>query len=449
MLPVDWSDSCWAHTLQHGIIASLDTLIPRAPLLSTTFPIAFQLAAVSTSSRCENGWYFFGGMTALVPVVKRADGSILWHFESSEDDVLARSELQSLKGRWYQATSLDELMSSPALMGWNARDAVMVASQASTKLSSAAHTQNNRLLKLAQVNIQTSLKFPGVLTIASAAAIAPLDNRIKRSPPSNYGRLLQTLKHKPWLIYDVAGKRAWMIPLVSLLHQMILATPTLEGQNPPPCAAITVDGSGSLDVLTRNADHVVWQVGDNKTVLRDIVFDLVDQLYKTEPLFTRTNDLVGYQLADIINGEATMQPHFVSLRPKPSWVSLLKSIPCLFADNLGDVIVGLRSPTDSSACNHLATGQNLLATTIQTLSWLSQRCGQKNFDNGSWLLPRGRAWGAKPGTFSDCDHDGESGEGCWANPEFIQTIQHKARYYPNVEIPETGAVVFGARDISL
>lgn len=105
MLPVDWSDSCWTHMLQHGIIASLDFLIPRAPLLSTTFPIAFQLAAVSTPSRCEDGWYFFGGMTVLVPVEKRADGCILWHFESAEDDVLARSELQSLKGRWYQATN--------------------------------------------------------------------------------------------------------------------------------------------------------------------------------------------------------------------------------------------------------------------------------------------------------------------------------------------------------
>lgn len=112
------------------------------------------------------------------------------------------------------------------------------------------------------------------------------NNLIKRSPPSNYGRLLQTLKHKPWIIYDVAGKHAWMMPLVSLLHQMILATPTLEGQNPPPCATIIVDGSGSLDALTRNVDHVVWQVGDNKTVPWDTVFDLVDQLYKTKLLST-------------------------------------------------------------------------------------------------------------------------------------------------------------------
>lgn len=121
MLPVDWSGSCWIDTLQHGIIASLDLSIPRTPLLSTTFPIAFQLAAVSTPSRCENGWYFFGGMTALVPVEKRADGTILWHFESAEDNVLARSRLQSLKGRWYQTANLDELVSSPALIGWSAR----------------------------------------------------------------------------------------------------------------------------------------------------------------------------------------------------------------------------------------------------------------------------------------------------------------------------------------
>lgn len=52
----------------------------------------------------------------------------------------------------------------------------MLASQASTNLSSAAYTQNNQLLKLAQVNIQTSLQFPEVLTIASAATITPLDN---------------------------------------------------------------------------------------------------------------------------------------------------------------------------------------------------------------------------------------------------------------------------------
>lgn len=185
MLPVNWSNSCWTHTLQHGIIASLDVLIPRQPLLSTTFPIAFQLAAVSTPSRCEDGWYFFGGMTALVPVEKREDGSILWHFESAEDDILARSEMQSLRGRWYQTTSLDELISSPALIGWSARSAVMLASQASTNISSAAHTRNNRLLKLAQGNIQASLQFPEALTIASAVTIAPLDNQIKRSPPSN------------------------------------------------------------------------------------------------------------------------------------------------------------------------------------------------------------------------------------------------------------------------
>ena len=448
MLPVDWSGSCWTHTLEHGIIASLDSLIPRAPLLFTTFPIAFQLAAVSTPSRFENGWYFFGGFTALIPVEKRTDGSILWHFESTEDDILTPSRLQSLKRRWYQ-TDLDELVSSHAVIGWSARGAVMFGSQASTDLSSAAHTHNNRLLKLTQVNIQTSLQFLAVLTIASAATIAPLDNRIKRSPPLNYGRLLQTMKHKPWIIYDVAGKRAWMIPLVSLVHQMILATPTVEGQNPPPCAPITIDGSGSLDVLTKNADHVVWQMGGNRTLLRDLVFDLVDQLYRTEPLFTRTNDLVGYQLADIINGEATMQPLFVTLQPKPSWVSLLKSIPCLLADHLGEVIVSLRSPVDSSACNLLQTGQNLLATTVQTLSWVSRRCGQKDLNNGSWLLPRGRAWGPTPGTFSDCGHDGESGEGCWANPEFIQIIQHKAKYYPEVEIPETGVVVFGAHYMPL
>lgn len=41
MLPVDWSNSCWTHTLQHGIIASLDFLIPQEPSCLPHFRLHF------------------------------------------------------------------------------------------------------------------------------------------------------------------------------------------------------------------------------------------------------------------------------------------------------------------------------------------------------------------------------------------------------------------------
>lgn len=119
---VDWSGSSWTKTLGHAMVAGLDDIVPKAPLLSTAFPIAHQLAGVHAPIHVDEGLIYHGGLTALVPIELRKDGSILWHFEMRWNSLLKISDIKCMKGRWYQRRAwfqtedLELLQSAPALI---------------------------------------------------------------------------------------------------------------------------------------------------------------------------------------------------------------------------------------------------------------------------------------------------------------------------------------------
>lgn len=119
---VDWSGRSWTKTLGHAIVVCLDHIVPQAPLLSAAFLIAYQLAGVHAPIHVDGGLIYHGGMTALVPIEVRKDGSILWHFESRLNDLLKVSEIKCIKRHWYQRRSWFQtedpelLQSAPALI---------------------------------------------------------------------------------------------------------------------------------------------------------------------------------------------------------------------------------------------------------------------------------------------------------------------------------------------
>lgn len=119
---VDWSGRSWTKTLGHAIVVCLDHIVPQAPLLSAAFLIAYQLAGVHAPIHVDEGLIYHGGMTALVPIELRKDGSILWHFESRLNDLLKVSEIKCIKRHWYQRRSWFQtedpelLQSAPALI---------------------------------------------------------------------------------------------------------------------------------------------------------------------------------------------------------------------------------------------------------------------------------------------------------------------------------------------
>lgn len=57
---IDWSDRRSTKMLGHAMVAGLDYVIPKAPLLSTAFPIAHQLAGVHAPIHVDKGLIYHG-----------------------------------------------------------------------------------------------------------------------------------------------------------------------------------------------------------------------------------------------------------------------------------------------------------------------------------------------------------------------------------------------------
>lgn len=117
----EWSCS-WTKTFNQAVVACLDHTVPEDPFLLTSFPTAHQLAAVHKPLQVDQGLIYHGGITALVPIEMRSDGSILWKFEESGDSLLMVRNIKCMQRRWYQKRSwyqtldLDVLQSAPALI---------------------------------------------------------------------------------------------------------------------------------------------------------------------------------------------------------------------------------------------------------------------------------------------------------------------------------------------
>lgn len=147
---------------------------------------------------------------------------------------------------------------------------------------------------------------------------------------------------------------------------------------------------------------------------------------------------------DIVSNTCRATACSIFANLKPNWMRLLSEIPCLIASNIGDVIVGDRSPFPDSQCNSLIPGRNYLAATTD-LSEMARRESQ-DLTAASCHLPVGY-WTATStaGSVDYCQRTDKS-EDCWKEPTFLQSIDKKTKYHPQdvVQRPENGVVVFGS-----
>lgn len=90
---------------------------------------------------------------------------------------------------------------------------------------------------------------------------------------------------------------------------------------------------------------------------------------------------------EIVSNTCRATAHSIFANLKPNWMRLISEIPCLIASNVGNVIVGDRSPFPDSQCNSLIPGRNYLASTTD-LSETARREGQ-DLTAASWRLPVG------------------------------------------------------------
>jgi hypothetical protein len=206
----------------------------------------------------------------------------------------------------------------------------------------------------------------------------------------------------------------------------------------PPFAASNTPGtvSASLVALRDNGALVVERSRTNEEsevnelTVRDLIMGFSVNLSKTtlqppkasnmHPLTIST--IFGYEFADIVMDSPTSELKKSSLEKEGlGWVSLLNNIKCLFCSDLGDAIIGKRSPWASSPCNILLEGCDLMAASIQSMELLAKRHGG-NAHGSACQVSNDHSWCLAGEPFQICEH--EEKDSCWDRPGFLEeTLQ--------------------------
>lgn len=207
LVPVDWPQSCWWKMLDSGIVTSLieldyyddcsndddhddvdiseiydhlRALIPQRPLLKTTPDVMSLLAGVTRPVQVGQGYILCGPYSAMIPITRQDDGSILWHYERKEAQgpELRVDDLESLKSEWYQTFDLDFLINASAHIGWSREGGLLLGTDQHTHKTA----WSRRARRSPPIQITIPLSYHGIF---------PLD------PPKNYLRMINNSKRHP------------------------------------------------------------------------------------------------------------------------------------------------------------------------------------------------------------------------------------------------------------
>ncbi|KAJ6068968.1 hypothetical protein N7499_010855 [Penicillium canescens] len=446
---------CW-----HGLFS--EAVISQAPGLGrqTTsrgleldFLRMLQLSAVEYPVFVESGLILMGYSAALVPIKETNDGMILWHLETSRHDSQFKvSDIKATKRKWLKVNSFDYLQSKRALIGWCSEANILLG----TDLLAPRVTWSNAKVKA------TTWHWKGANLQVLAQSAAPLQmggqigfsfdrvlNTVQFNPSENYLRCLRNGVMEHVVLYDVGTERAWLVPLICVLHHMLLVySEGIENEhrvNHAPKATIS-GPSASFMTLSDKGSLVLERSGDDSLTIRELIMGLSANLSKASLHKPARSEIYGYELMDVLMGSPRSELKKRRIKKEGlAWSSLLDGISCLFCSDLGDAIVGRRVPYFSSPCNSLPIGYNFMAASMQSIENLSMTHGV-NVKSNFRQLSRAHFWQLSGSPFQRCRPDCQGD--CWRCPDFLQavrTARPSDKDQDNILSGHSkGALVFGA-----
>ncbi|EAU37276.1 predicted protein [Aspergillus terreus NIH2624] len=451
------SSACWSKLFKTAFVV----LMPGADLhpdglLNLSFGALLQLAAVEYPVTLESGVVLMGYSTALVPVDIGPTGQVIWHLEvASGDQQLRISELQATKGHWLQRKSLEELYTSVALLGWCTSAQVRLGTDslaANVTWSSARAKTTTWRWKGANLQLLAQSAAPLQAGAQVGFSWERVVNTVRFTPGGNYTRCLanSTLEHA--VLYDVATQRAWLVPLISVYHHMLLTYQRMMaplGVVPNPIVSPTAGSSSSFQVLRDSGGVAIEGSGQDSLTVRELILGFSINFSMTSAQAPKGSRIYGYELLDLVVSSPRSELKATTVKGDGlGWAPLLKEIPCLFCAGLGDVIVGTRASEPDSPCNYLPTGRNLLASPVEAIRMLCQKQGC-TFTRESGRITREHVMVLQGQPFTQCGHSAGDAS-CWDHPEdFVQNI-HRGTDVKNgghpckeSDLPDQGAVILG------
>ncbi|GAB1198650.1 hypothetical protein APSETT444_007977 [Aspergillus pseudonomiae] len=450
------ANTCWLSLFETAVIASDPRIQPEEGFhLNLNFHLMLQLAAVEYPVIVDSGLVLMGYSTALVPVRKDHE-SVLWHLETANHDFQLRTtELAAVKRDWMKTTRLEDLQTKTVLLGWCPEAVTQLGTKnvnstigwSDAKPKHTTWSWTGASLQLIATSV-SPFQIGGGFSIAFERRI----NTLRFSPQRNYAKCLRSSAMEPIILYDVSESRAWLVPLIIVFHQMLLAycerIPEVSSKGTVPIMkAPSIGADQSLRHLQSCGSLVIEGSGDDKLTVRELILGLSVNMSKARLHAPRRCSIFGYEFMDIVTDSPRSELKTTQIDKEGlAWSFLLSEVNCLFCSQLGDVIVGLKSSDIKSLCNRLPKGSDWLATTIRTLDILHRRSGGRLM-SAVRRLGRDHYWSLTGSPFQKCDHGNASHTSCWDTSSLLQEIKsgkvHEQENEPTDCVPEGGAVVFG------
>lgn len=277
---------------------------------------------------------------------------------------------------------------------------------------------------------------------------------MKFSAGKNYQKCLTNSVKEQVVLYDVIESKAWLVPLICVFHEMLLAywqkIPKAHQKGPIPLAVPSADGAlASFDALSGSGGCIVEGSGEDQLTIRDLILRFSVNMSKTAICPPWRSKIYGYEFMDIVMDSP--QGHLKENRTDKeglAWISLLRQVNCFFCSGLGDAIAGLKANVRESPCNKLPKGFDWLATTMHSLDALNNRHGSQSTSIERRLADQ-LSWFMTGSPFQMCQHAIGSQVSCWNTSTFLQEIkdhsQRPQERHGHGQPQEfcDGAVVFG------
>jgi hypothetical protein len=452
------SAGCWSKLFENAVVVVMPVdVVPSGGLLKLSFGALLQLAAVEYPVLIDSGLVLMGYSTALVPIGINASGQVIWHVEiASGDQQLRNSELRATQGPWLRRQTLKELHTTEALLGWCASAHVRLGTdslEANVKWSDAKVKPITWHWKGANLQLLAQSAAPIQIGAQGGFAWERICNAVRFTPGGNYTRCLASSTVEQAVLYDVGARRAWLAPLLSIYHHMLLVyhymmTP-LGNRRPIAIAAPSDGASSSLETLKVAGGVAVDGTGEDTLTVRELLmgFSINFSMVSLQP--PKGSRIYGYELMDLVMGSPQSELKTITVeRHGLGWASRLNEVPCLFCAGLGDAIVGTRASEPGSPCNYLPAGRDLLASPVESIQALCRKQGSI-LTSTSGRVTRDHMLALNWQPFIRCFHTAGASS-CWDHPEeFIQNIQSSADANSGGQAceeagpPVLGAVVFG------
>lgn len=460
----DLSNSCWTELFERVAIAlgpGVQTPEPSRgleldcktmiQLAVVEYPVLIESAANSSS-----GLVFLGYSTALIPIRETEDNMILWHLEvAGNDRQIKASELQATQSEWLQTTDLSYLLSKRALLGWCSKAELRLGASTDDLNVTWSHANVKPFsFELSGINLQALAQSaaPAQFGIQAGASWKQVNNTVRFTQADEYLRCLNNSREQQIVLYDVSASRAWLVPLISVYHQMLLVywkriPENFREREIPVADPTSLNPSASYEALVNKAELVIQRSDqiEHSLTVRKLIIGFAINLGRISRQKPKGSRIYGYEFMDIACEKQTTTLRKTTLeRDSLAWLPLLKEIDCLFCSDLGDAIVGQRTSKSPSPCNAVPKGYDLLATLIRSIEHLSELKGGCQDGHVRRLL-NDSAWHPTGSPFQTCQHD--SHESCWNQPDFLQQITPERSNGKGRSISfddhVNGAVVFG------